>query len=158
MTSCLDPNSSKYLDTFIDTLRTIHPRSDIPVFIGTSSLTTCSASEYILYNTEQLTIKENLGDILKAIKTRPPVEIWDYSLVNISILNSHEIMNTKHVPLTTSPETIQKIQSFRTSPLYEIGFNGGITNRRQKILNGLTEAGLSVHTVTSWGEERDREI
>jgi hypothetical protein len=158
MNSCVDPKISKYFDTFVDTLRTIRPSQDIPVFIGISSVTTCSASKYILYNTEQLTIMNNLGELLKTLKTRPPVEVWDYSLANISLLHSHGIMNTKHVPLTTSPETIQKIRSFRTSPQYHIGFNGALTERRKKILDGLTEAGVSVHTVTAWGDERDREL
>ena len=156
MKSCLDPDTSKYFDTFVDTLKTIDPPPDIPVFIGTSL--TCSAREFILYNTEQLTILNNLGTFIKAIKARPPVEIWDYSLVNISILHSHGIMNTKHVPLTSSPETIRKLQSFRTSLLYDIGFNGSLTERRKTILNQLVDAGLSVHVVTDWGEERDRKL
>jgi len=158
MKSCIDPNTSKFLDTFIDTLTTIHPAPAVPVLIGTSSITTCPSSSYILFNTEQMTIVKNIGEIQKTIKTRPPVEIWDYSLVNISILESHGITNTRHVPLTTSPETVQKIRSFRTSPQYDIGFNGGLTERRMKILNGLRAAGISVHIVTSWGEERDREL
>jgi hypothetical protein len=158
MNSCVDPKTSKYFDTFIDTLRSIQAIPDIPVFIGTPSVSSCSASKYILYNTEQLTIATKLGELLKTVKTRPPVVVWDYSLVNISILNSHGIMNTKHVPLTTSRETIAKLRSFRTSVQYDIGFNGALTERRKKILDGLTEAGVSVHSVTLWGEERDREL
>ena len=151
----VDPSITHYVDTFVDTLSTLQG-SSVPVCIGYYH---CSElPEYILYNTEQLTRGKSLGDLLKMVKTHPPVEVWDYSLANISILHTHGIYNTRYVPLTTSPRMLAKLRSFRTSIEYDFGFNGAMTERREKIINDLLDAGLRVNNVRLWGDERDKEL
>ena len=151
----VDPTATKYLDTFVDTLSTLRG-SSVPVCIGYYHYS--ELPEYTLYNTEQLTRNKALGDLLKVVKTKPPVEVWDYSLANISILHTHGIFNTRHVPLTTSPQMLAKLRSFRTSIEYDFGFNGAMTERREKIINELLDAGLRVNNVRLWGDERDKEL
>lgn len=144
-------HAAAYFDTFIDTLGSINV--DKPINIG---LHPPPNFQGILYNTEQLTAKHHLDNLLSIAHA---VEIWDYSKVNIKILETHGIV-AKHVPLKTSDAYIQRLKTIYQSrpPKYDIVFNGSISERRIKILDELKMAGLNVLVSTKWGALRDEEI
>jgi hypothetical protein len=78
--------------------------------------------------------------------------------VNIYELEQKGI-TAKYVPLKTSGEYLEKIINFRKQPrIYDIGFNGSMSQRRRFIVDSLREAGFSVLTSTSWGDARDLEL
>lgn len=150
-------HAAAYFDTFIDTLESLPPQ-DKRVNIGIYPPPNFSG---IIYNTEQLTAKHHLECLLAIVKRSPTdtIEIWDYSQVNIKILESHGL-KAKHVPLKTSDTYVQRIKAVYQSrpPKYDIAFNGSISERRSKILEGLKAAGFNVLISSSWGIQRDEEI
>ena len=111
----------------------------------------------ILYNTEQLTIPDKYKQVVTCIQQNPELEVWDYSQVNIGILATAGIM-AKYIPLYSPPWYIEKLRSFRSEIVYDVGFNGSQSARREKVLSSLREKGFKVLTSTSWGDERDREL
>jgi hypothetical protein len=144
----------KYFDTFVFFLESEHaPKSEYPIYFGNSKKT----QPYVFMNTEQLTRKRVLDNIIKINKDNKPFEIWDYSWKNCEILAQNGII-AKHVPLQSPKWYLEKLKAWRTTISYDVGFSGTLTSRRLTILNQLKERGLKVNTVCKWGEERDKEL
>ena len=112
---------------------------------------------YIFFNMEQLTYPKMLREVCERSRRNDIVEVWDYSLVNVNILQSHGIV-AKHVPLRTTPEDIAKLKSYIPStPVYDVGFCGVAPPRRMKLLEEIGKKGLKLLLCnTTYGEERDR--
>jgi predicted O-methyltransferase YrrM len=150
-------NVSKWMDSFVFFLETIKLENpDIPIWVGLESniLEKC-----IYYNTEQLTRKDSLNQVISISKNNNVLEIWDYSLINIKILKENNIENVKHVPLESPEWYINKLKTFQQENFeYEVGFCGCLTDRRAKILNELKSKGVKINTILSWGVERDIEL
>jgi hypothetical protein len=108
-------------------------------------------------NTEQVTRKCVLDNIIKIYKNNKPVEVWDYSWKNCEILAQNGII-AKHIPLQSPKWYLDKLKTWRTTITYDVGFSGTLTSRRLAILNQLKERGLKVNDVPRWGEERDKEL
>jgi hypothetical protein len=151
---------SHFFDTFIYFVESPNsPPTPKEIYLGT---TPPSGFEGILYNTEQLTIPSNLEKILNSIQANPGLELWDYSQVNIRILNEKNVC-VKFIPLHSPTWYVEKLKMFRelysrSSLHYDIGFNGSPSPRREAIITDLRNAGFSVLHTTAWGEERDREL
>jgi len=141
-----------YFDTFIDSIKDI--QTDKIINIGISPPKGFTG---IIYNTEQLSIKNHINNMKNIAKNQ--VEIWDYSLANVKILEENGIA-AKHVPLKTSADYIQKLSSFykKHPPKYDIGFSGSISDRRKVIIDRLKAEGFSVLSCNMWGLARDEEL
>ena len=151
-------NVPKWLDSFIYFLEysVVENQQILPIWLGMYPSIT---EKCVYYNTEQLTRKYILSEVLKILKNENILEIWDYSLANIEILKLNNITNTKHVPLESPEWYIKKIKSFQLVDFeYDIGFCGTLSNRRNKILNELKSCGKKVNIVNRWGDDRDREL
>jgi len=145
----------QYFDTFF-----LFLESDLAVFqnrVHVGSLPT-SEGEYILFNTEQLSRKNELQRVLDDIKRTSPLEVWDYSMANCLILKEYEII-AKHIPLQIPENFIKFYKNIRSSGItHDIGFSGSINERRLSVLQSLHTNGFSINIVSKWGEERDKEL
>jgi hypothetical protein len=147
---------SHFFDTFIYFIESTAIQTSKEIYLGTSP---SSGFEGILYNTEQLTIPSNLEKILDTLKKNPRLEVWDYSKVNIRILNEKNAC-AKFIPLHSPTWYVEKLRMFRTihsQSKYHIGFSGSPSPRRETILSALRTKFNVLHT-TAWGEERDKEL
>lgn len=110
----------------------------------------------IVYNTEQL-CRPDLADFIESIKNNDYIhEVWDYSQINIDILNKHGIYHTKHIPLKIWPEYKNKILSFNTHNIYsyDIGFCGWVYgDHRLYILNQIKLSGLTIDIIDNQYED-----
>ena len=117
--------------------------------------------KFIFFNTEQLTRQSEIQNVLRFIRVaKHIVEIWDYSQVNIDILNSHGV-EARLVKLGTSTEYSATLKTYlETQPkAYDIAFSGLCSPRRTAILKNLEDAGLSVNLLKStYADERNKEI
>jgi len=149
-------NAERYFDTFINFIKSpLCPQTEKTIYIG---LTNSVQDHAILFNTEQLTLHHHLEYIVNLKSRFPSLEIWDYSLVNIYELEQKGVP-VKYVPLKTSGEYLEKIIHFRKQPIiYDIGFNGSMSQRRRLIIDSLREAGFSVFISSAWGDVRDNEL
>jgi hypothetical protein len=116
----------------------------------------------ILYNTEQLT-RPDLYSTINNYQHKNILEIWDYSLVNIKILNSAGIYNTKYVPLKIWPEYQTKLQQYceNSSFEFDIGFCGWVYgDHRVKILNSIKQlTNISIDIIDGlYGDDRDQRL
>jgi hypothetical protein len=150
-------NVGKWLDSFVYFLETIKLENpDIPIWVG---LYPNISEKCIYYNTEQLTRQDSLDKVIKISENDNVLEIWDFSLFNIQILNENNIKNTKYVPLESPEWYINKLKTFQQETFeYEIGFCGCLSDRRCKILDELINKGKKINVVSSWGDERDKEL
>ena len=149
-------NVSKWVSTFIYFLESIELKNpEIPIWVGLDSNIT---EKCIYYNTEQLTINNTLDKIINIANNNNVIELWDYSLSNIEILKSKNINNIKHVPLESPVWYIEKLKSFQKEYIYDIGFCGAKSSKRQKILDELEKSGIKINIIKLWGDERDKEV
>ena len=150
-------NVHNWLNSFIYFLESIELENpEIPIWIG---LNPNISEKCIYYNTEQLTRKNMLNEVINISKNENVLEIWDYSLANIEILKSNNIKNVKYFPLESPDSYIEKLKSFQQSEFeYDIGFCGSLSSRRNKILSELKNVGKKVNIITTWGDERDKEL
>lgn len=116
----------------------------------------------IVFNTEQLTIPDLFNNIM-SYKNSNIIEIWDYSLSNINILNSVGINNTKHIPLKIWPEYKKKLDSLNTDNTYyyDVGFCGWTGSaRRRSILELIKNSGMTLDIIEGgvFGEDRDKRL
>ena len=151
-----EAGSACYFDTFIHFIQSPEVQTPKEIYLGTSPP---AGFEGILYNTEQLTIPSNLEKILDTIQKNPGLELWDYSQVNIRILNEKNAC-AKFIPLHSPTWYVEKLKMFRTIHSqfkYDIGFNGSPSPRREAILSVLRTK-FSVLYTTAWGDERDKEL
>ena len=152
------PDDISYFDSFIHFLESdLSPNIDIPVIM--SYYSQAPKSQFNYYNTEQLSCLGNLDRIKEKIKLNPNLkELWDYSKANIDILAKHSI-TARYVPIQTPKSYSNKLKEFRNEGIiYDVGFCGTLTSRRLTILNQLLERGIKVHAVTTFGDERDKEL
>ena len=150
------PLERLYFDAFVIFLQSPYaPACNLPVHLGQKPK---GDKPYILYNTEQLTRKNQLERVLYEINLTSPKEIWDYSQANCDILKSYNII-AKHVPLKSPDYYIQQCKAWRSEGFkYDVGFCGGLSNRRIKILNALIDKGFSIGGVKLFGESRDKAL
>lgn len=121
-----------------------------------------SHQKHIVYNTEQLS-RPDLIDFIESIKNNYNIyEVWDYSLININILNNYGIYNTKHIPLKIWPEYKTKILSYNIDNTYDydIGFCGwAYGNHRLDILDQIKPTNLTIDIIhNQYGDERDKRL
>ena len=146
------PNAETAFDTFLYSAQSDHsPVRTVPVVLQWTS-----PQPYIYYNTEQMTRPESLREIALLCERHPPVEVWDYSPINIAILARVGI-NARHVPLQSPLWYIEKLRAMRTSD-YDVGFCGTLNQRRMHILGELQRRGLRVNIVVGHGDYRDSEL
>jgi len=142
-------------DTFLKFLLSENaPQTTIPIYISSIP---ANDSPYILFNSEQMTYTHELEKLLKRTKERPPHEVWDYSRVNVEILKIYGIQAV-HTVVQSGEAYLQQLRSWRTDILYDIGFCGGLSERRRKILDECTHHNIRVHIVKLSGEQRDKEL
>jgi hypothetical protein len=111
-----------------------------------AKLNTCTGN-FILYNTEQLSVPATLIDVLETVQKAGErcAEIWDYSAANVEILKKHGY-TARHVPLQISIFSKNFLLPLRAKSriVYDVGFCGTMTDRRKAILVKLMERGLKV--------------
>jgi hypothetical protein len=148
------PSSEKSFDIFINFLQ-----SDLSPFRTAPVALQCASSvPYIYFNTEQMTREESLKELLTFFKIKRPLEVWDYSLENIKILEK-EGVHARHVPLQCPSWYTEKLKGFRSGKCeYDVGFCGWMSERRNQILTKLKELGLRVNIVQGYGDYRDKEL
>jgi len=144
-----------YVGPFVDFLLSDEsPVREFPVHICSTEPT----QSVILYNTEQLSRSQVRTDLVRVASNPYVKAVWDYSAENCRILKENGI-HAIHVPLVSPTIYVNRLKAMRAStPVYDIGFCGTSSSRRQVILQGLRDAGLSVLSVTDFGEERDRKL
>jgi len=143
---------SGYLDTITYFLESL-PYHPLPIYKGD---TPTDGTPYIYYNCEQMSRQRELDLLTERVQRSPPTELWDYSAFNVLILKAHGI-TAKHVPLKSPSWYVDKLKGWR-SPEYDVGFCGTMNPRRQQIIDKIKGAGMSVNTVTLWGDDRDKEL
>jgi hypothetical protein len=143
-------------DTFVHFFRSKNsPQVALPIYIYTR---TGQQSPFIYFNTEQLTRTKELSDVVAAIQQSKPAEVWDYSRVNVELLKSHGI-DAKHVPICSEEGYLSKLRSWRTEILYDVGFCGSPSPRRNKIIDELKATTLRIlFLCKESGDARDREL
>jgi hypothetical protein len=116
-------------------------------------------SPVLFYNCEMLTIPNSLNSIVNRCQQSDIKEVWDYSEENVKIFFQHGIQ-AKHVPLRLIGKNLEKIQKFIKEPIvYDFGFCGGLSPRREFILNELSKKGFKVLIINNKsGDERDSEL
>lgn len=149
-------NTERYFDIFVYFVQSdLSPCRSVPVALMCTPKT--SPTPYIFYNTEQLTRPECLKEVITFVKNFPPVEIWDYSSANASILQSVGI-TCKHVPLISPIWYIEKLKAMRQNFSFDVGFCGCLNKRRNDIFDALKNRGLVVNVVRAYGYKRDEQL
>lgn len=121
-----------------------------------------AAKKLSIMNTEQLcdpTVEARVLNELKAAEAKygKPVTVYDYSEINCSILKPHGY-NCIYIPYVTPVKEKEFLISCRTPPIYDVGFSGGLNDRRRALLESLIKSGLRVHYVPLFGDARDKEL
>jgi hypothetical protein len=149
-------NAIDIFDTFTNFFKSESaPQVDIPICLYDRH--GCS-EPYIYFNTEQLSRTKELKGVLETIRKTNPVQVWDYSKANIEILKEHGIVAT-FIPIITNEIQLNRLRSWQTEALYDVGFCGSPSPRRQAIIDQLKAAGLRVHYLQNiHGDARDQEL
>lgn len=111
-------------------------------------------ADTIFYNWE--TSPERLERTISFVHAMPDsVTVWDYCKRNLPFWKFNKI-DAVHVPIGYAPEMSRlKLEE----PIYDVVFTGAVSPRRQRILDGLKEAGLSVYAFSEpYGVERDAKL
>lgn len=108
----------------------------------------------IFYNWE--TSPDRLEKTIVLVKAMPPsVVVWDYCKRNLPFWKFKGI-GARHVPIGYAPEMSRLVLQ---EPTYDVVFTGSMSPRRQKIIEGLREVGLSVMAFSEpYGAERDAKL
>ena len=148
------PNTEKVFDTFLYFAQSdLSPERSVPVVLQWTS-----TEPYIYFNTEQMTRKECLQDVIESTRKHPPVEIWDYSFANVAILDKVGI-KARHVPLQSPLWYVEKLKAMRNCEIqFDVGFCGTLNQRRVAVFNELQRRGVRVNVVTGHGDYRDSEL
>lgn len=122
------------------------------------------------WNTEQFSRGAMLMEYIEAILELEEVfpglkySLFDYSQGNMHLLKKYGY-TSYHLPYIWSVAEKDMFNRLRDEVVaageegkYDIGFIGSLSDRRMRILQGLTAKGYNVVRVTGWGEGRDREI
>lgn len=144
------PGEEKLFDTFKYSVLDMAPQS-LPIGIHAAA-----HGQYIYYNTEQMSRKNELAKVSQIITATKPVEVWDYSEANATILRSLGF-TVKVVPLKSPQWYIDKIKAWKSDE-YDVGFCGTPNQRRSDIFEKLRSRGLKVNVVVGHGDYRDQEL
>ncbi len=122
------------------------------------------------WNTEQFSRGHMLMEYIEAILELEEVfpglkySLFDYSQGNIHLLKKYGYTSF-HLPYIWSGGEKEMFNRLRKEVAeageegkYDIGFIGSLSDRRMRILQGLTAKGYDVVRITGWGEGRDKEI
>ena len=150
----------KFVDTFVAFLKSdLCPKTMIPIVVGGQDF--FGLNEFIYYNVEQLSRKNNISVVDSISKNPNCKEIWDYSKSNVEIFNSLNLsMKSVHVPPKLPDSYLNTFREYRVdNQIYDIGFCGSESIRRTLILDSLTNFGYKVLRLTNiYGVERDKEL
>lgn len=122
------------------------------------------------WNTEQFSrghmLMEYIEGILELEEVFPGLKysLFDYSQGNIHLLKKYGYTSF-HLPYVWMEKEKEMFARLRKEVVeageegkYDIGFIGSLSDRRMRILQGLTAKGYDVVRITGWGEGRDKEI
>jgi len=151
-------NHSEFLVTeFLES--DLSPERSLPIYFNHHYKTPLPEGKLIYYNIEHLSRQSELTILETLWKSGKIEEVWDYSVVNCALLTAKGIRN-RYVPFSLTPARMNYYTTLTQSPkLYDVGFCGALSPRRELVLKGLRDAGLQVlalHTV--WGEQRDIQL
>jgi len=143
-------------DTFTNFFRSPKaPQAVVPIYVYDRKGHT---GPFIYFNPEQLTRPCQVHEVVELIRTTKPIEVWDYSKINIEILKQYGI-HASCIPIQSPEPYLAKLRAWRTEILYDVGFCGALGDRREKILNELRAAGLRVHfLINIGGDARDEQL
>jgi len=132
------------------------PKHDYPIILGNY---TDLSMKFIFYNTEQLTRKCGLTKIINIAKHVNCMEVWDYSKINIELWAKHNI-TAIYVPPVSTELFLLKLRKYREQgQVYDIGFSGGHTPRRNHIIKCLRDRGYKINYIFDiFGDDRDKEL
>jgi hypothetical protein len=149
---CKIPRS---FDTFIYFLKSdLAPSVSVPIYVNDFPDINIP---FIYFQTEQLTRQEFMKRLVDNICKKAPLEVWDYSKINVDIFKGQGI-KAKHIQVQTPDPYKSKLLSWRTDE-YDVGFCGWMKSpRRRTIIEGLKQAGLRVNIIEQHGEIRDKEL
>ena len=136
----VDPLLAPCFDTILDFLRSSNaPSSSFPILVSHNSH--IRPPQYVLFNTEQLSRESQLKPLLATALLPECQAVWDYSAANVEILTRYGI-TARHVPIRSSPEYKARLQTYRqtTGILYDFGFCGSLSPRREAVLDALRDA------------------
>ena len=150
-------NNTQYFQTFIEFLYSNEsPERQLPCLIYYFENYEIR-EPIILYNCEQMTISQELANVVKIASNPNVKEVWDYSLENCRILKMYGI-EARHVPLISPKVYVDQIKTMRDDLTIDVGFCGDLSERCLKILNELMKEGFTVHCVTHHGTERYKRL
>lgn len=122
-------------------------------------------TEISILNTEPLNMTViNLQKLMTSYSKYNNIKIYDYSLSNIKILKNNGITNTEYLGYAiTDSENMNLSNLYLNSPkIYDfgiiIGCGGHVPDRRQIIIDELIQKGFTVHIISGWLEERDKQL
>jgi hypothetical protein len=113
-----------------------------------------------IINTEQLTCDNHKNNLINNIielekKCEYKVIIYDYSKTNCRIIEENGFISCYHEYISTKEEN-DFLKSLCTGNYeYDVGFVGGLNDRRLFILNELKKLDIKVLICEDWGRERD---
>lgn len=122
------------------------------------------------WNTEQFSRGHMLMEYIEAILELEEVfpglkySLFDYSQGNMHLLKKYGYTSF-HLPYVWGGAEKEMFDRLRGEVAaageegkYDVGFIGSLSDRRMRILQGLTAKGYDVVRITGWGEGRDKEI
>jgi hypothetical protein len=120
------------------------------------------AKKLSVLNTEQLcdpSVEQRVVAELKSVELKygKTITVYDYSEVNCNIVRKHGF-TCIYAPYNTPEKEREALKQLQTAHVWDVGFVGDLSSRRQAILQSLQNVGLRVRIVNAFGEERDREL
>lgn len=137
----------------VDKMSHIYSEQNIYIFIQTIPDLSISYKNIILINIEQLT-RTNFYDYVKTCLDRN-IKVFDYSIENIDFIDKYDSISWLPYQINTD-ENNKLCEYNQTKKLYDIGFIGAISNKRNYILSELINKGYSVLKILAFGDVRDK--
>ena len=117
-------------------------------------------------NTEPLNIPVRLNSVLNILKNNTNMDYYDYSKSNIHVLKQNNIdtHNFKYLPYICNNEELDVLTKLNneTEKIYDFGLIIGsgerMLVRRKAVVDFLTNSGLTVHIISGWDIQRDKEL
>jgi hypothetical protein len=123
-----------------------------------------SHCEISIINLEGLNSSFFLEHFLNLTKLYPNIKIYDYNLININILNRHNVTNTEFLEYKYNEEEVNYLKElYKTEKIYDFGFifynkTNIYDERRNHIIQLLKNKGYTVNIASGFGIERDIEL